>query len=140
MDESYGVSTHSSRVCGRVRAGTLTWVSLSVGQHSATAPAIVRARVYLSANRFATLLPARRLAEHSLLEPLGRSTRELKQYMVRITLHVLLPVCSQDSNRWTSGVFRNTDLRQNASFSQILPTYVWTLPHRMATPSAIGRG
>ena len=63
VDESYGVSRHSSTVCGRVRAGKLTWVSLSVGQHSATAPAIiVRARVYLPAAGFAMLLPARRLA------------------------------------------------------------------------------
>ena len=56
VDESYGVSRHSSTVCGRVRAGKLTWVSLSVGQHSAAAPALVRAQMYLSANRIATLL------------------------------------------------------------------------------------
>ena len=52
----------------------------------------------------------------------------MKQYMVRIALHVLLPVCSLDSNGRTSGVYRNADLRQNASFSQILPAYVRTLP------------
>ena len=71
VDESYGVSTHSSRVCGRVRAGKLTWVSLSVGQHSATAPAIVRAHIYLSANLVATLLQPRRLAPPLLLERLS---------------------------------------------------------------------
>ena len=117
-----------------MRAGKLTWVSLSVGQHSTTAPAIVRARRQPSATRFATLLQPRRLAVHTLLEHLGRSMRELKQYMVSVALHVLLPVSSQDSNGWTSGVFRNTDLRQNASFSQILPTYVWTLPAVGSSP------
>ena len=44
MDESHGVSTHSSTLRGRGRAGKLTWVSLSVGKHAAAAPAIVRAR------------------------------------------------------------------------------------------------
>ena len=122
VDESYGVSTHSSRVCGRVRAGKLTWVSLSVGQHSATAPALVRAHIYLSANCNATLLQPRRLAEHALLERLVGFSSGLKHYMVRIALHVVLPVCSLDSNGRTSGVYRNVDLRQNATFSQISPT------------------
>ena len=84
--------------------------------------------MYLSANRIATLLQPRRLAEHALLERLVGFSSGLKQYMVRIALHVLLPVCSLDSNGRTSGVYRNADLRQNASFSQIWPTYVWTLP------------
>ena len=44
MDESHGVSTQSSTLCGRGRAGKLTWVSMSVGKHSAAAPAIVGAR------------------------------------------------------------------------------------------------
>ena len=122
VDESYGVSRHSSTVCGRVRAGKLTWVSLSVGQHSATAPALVRAHIYLSANCNATLLQPRRLAEHALLERLVGFSSGLKHYMVRIALHVLLPVCSLDSNGRTSGVYRNVDLRQNATFSQISPT------------------
>ena len=99
-----------------------------MGQHSAAAPALVRAQMYLSANRIATLLQPRRLAEHALLERLVGFSSGLKQYMVRIALHVLLPVCSLDSNGRTSGVYRNADLRQNASFSQIWPTYVWTLP------------
>ena len=55
-----------------------------------------------------------------LLEPLGRSTCELKFYMVRVALHVVLPVCSPASDGPTSGVFRNTDLRQNATFSLVL--------------------
>ena len=122
VDESYGVSRHSSTVCGRVRAGKLTWVSLSVGQHSATAPALVRAHIYLSANCNATLLQPRRLAEHALLERLVGFSSGLKHYMVRIALHVVLPVCSLDSNGRTSGVYRNVDLRQNATFSQISPT------------------
>ena len=58
MDKSYGASRHSNTVCGRVRAGKLTQVSLSVGQHGAVAPALVRARIYLSAARSVTLLQA----------------------------------------------------------------------------------
>ena len=56
VDERHGAGTHNSTLRGRGRASKLTWASLSVGQHSATAPAIVRARVYLSAASFATLL------------------------------------------------------------------------------------
>ena len=93
-----------------------------MGQHSAAAPALVRAHIYLSANCNATLLQPRRLAEHALLERLVGFSSGLKQYMVRIALHVLLPVCSLDSNGRTSGVYRNVDLRQNATFSQISPT------------------
>ena len=122
VDESYGVSRHSSTVCGRVRAGKLTWVSLSVGQHSATVPALVRAHYYLSANRFAALLQPRRLAEHALFERLVGFSSGLKHYMVRTALQVVLPVCSLDSNGRTRGVYRNVDLRQNATFSQISPT------------------
>ena len=44
MDERHGAGTHTSTLRGRGRASTLTWVSLSVGKHSATAPAVVRAR------------------------------------------------------------------------------------------------
>ena len=44
VDERHGAGTHTSTLRGRGRASTLTWVSLSVGKHSATAPAIVRAR------------------------------------------------------------------------------------------------
>ena len=62
MDESHGVSTQSSTLCGRGRAGKLTWASQSVGKHGAAAPALVRARTLPSAARSATLLPARRLA------------------------------------------------------------------------------
>ena len=47
------------------------------------------------------------------------STRELKFYMERTALHVILPVCSPASDGPTSGVFRKTDLRQNDTFSQI---------------------
>jgi hypothetical protein len=39
--------------------------------------------------------------------------------MVRIALHVLLPVCSLHSNGRTSGVYRNTDLTQNERKRQI---------------------
>ena len=62
MDELHGAGTHNSIMRGRGRAIKLTWVSLSIGKHDATAPALVRARVYLSAAGFTTLLPARRLA------------------------------------------------------------------------------
>ena len=81
-----------------------------MGQHSAAAPALVRAQMYLSANRIATLLQPRRLAEHALLERLGRSTRGLKFYMERTALHVILPVRSPASDGPSSGVFRNADL------------------------------
>ena len=56
VDERHGAGMHNSTTRGRGRAIKLTWASLSVGQHSATAPAIVRAHVYLSAAGFATLL------------------------------------------------------------------------------------
>ena len=128
VDESYGVSTHSSRVCGRVRAGKLTWVSLSVGQHSATAPAIVRAHIYLSANLVATLLQPRRLAPPLLLERLVRFKSDLNSYLEHVALQIGIQVCSLDSNGPRSERGRKSDLRQNASFSQILPIYVWTLP------------
>ena len=103
MDESHGVSTQSSTLCGRGRAGKLTWASQSVGKHGAAAPALVRARTLPSAARSATLLPARRLAVHTLLERLGRFLRGLKQYSERIAAAVLWQVCSLDSNGRTSG-------------------------------------
>ena len=93
-----------------------------MGQHSAAAPALVRAQIYLSANRIATLLQPRRLAEHALLERLVGFSSGLKFYMERTALHVILPVCSPASDGPTSGVFRNADLRQNVSFSQICAT------------------
>ena len=128
MDERHGAGTHSSTLRGRGRAGKLTQVSFAVAQHGAAAPAIVRARSQPSSARSAMLLQPRRLAVHTLLERLVGFSSGLKQYMARVALHVLLPVCSLDSNGRTSGVYRNADLRQNASFSQIWPTYVWTLP------------
>ena len=122
MDERHGAGTHSSTLRGRGRAGKLTQVSFAVAQHGAAAPAIVRVRSQPSSARSAMLLQPRRLAEHSLLERLVGFSTGLKQYTVRIALHVLLPVCSLDSNGRTSGVYRNVDLRQNATFSQISPT------------------
>ena len=56
MDERHGAGTHSCTLRGRGRAIKLTWVSLSVGKHDATAPALVRLRAYLSAIRLAPLL------------------------------------------------------------------------------------
>ena len=44
VDETRGAYTHNSTLRGRGRASKLTWVSLSVVKHAATAPAIVRAR------------------------------------------------------------------------------------------------
>ena len=104
MDESHGVSTQSSTLCGRGRAGKLTWASQSVGKHGAAAPALVRARTLPSAARSATLLPARRLAVHTLLERPGRSTRSLKHYSEHIAPAVVRHVCSSYSNGRTSGV------------------------------------
>ena len=122
MDEGYGASTHNSTLRGRGRAIKLTWVSLSIGKRSATAPAIAGARTLPSAARFATLLQERRLAVHALLERLGRFLRGLNQYSGRIAPAVLCPVCSLESKGPTSGVYRKTDLRQNVSFSQICGT------------------
>ena len=122
MDESHGVSTQSSTLCGRGRAGKLTWASQSVGKHGAAAPALVRARTLPSAARSATLLQPRRLAVHTLLERLVGFSSGLKFYMVRTALHVELPVCSPASDGPTSSVFRNADLRQNVTFSQICAT------------------
>ena len=44
VDELHGAGTHNSIMRGRGRAIKLTWVSMSVGKHSAAAPAIVGAR------------------------------------------------------------------------------------------------
>ena len=46
VDERHGsgAGTHTSTLRGRGRAIKLTWVSLSIGKHDATAPALVRAR------------------------------------------------------------------------------------------------
>ena len=123
MDKSHGASTHSSTLRARGRAGKLTQVSFAVAQHGAAVPGCVRARSSPSSACSATLLQERRLAVHSLLERLVGFLRGLKQYMVRIALHVLLPVCSLHSNGRTSGVYRNTDLTQNERKRQIWPTY-----------------
>ena len=56
MDESHGVSTQSSTLCGRGRAGKLTWASLSTDKHSSGAPAMVGARSSSSAACLAPLL------------------------------------------------------------------------------------
>ena len=122
VDERHGAGTHRSTLRERGRAGKLTWASPSVGKHGAAAPDLVRARTLPSAARSATLLQERRLAVHALLERLGRFLRGLKQYSERIAAAVLWQVCSLDSNGRTSGVYRNVDLRQNATFSQISPT------------------
>ena len=44
MDERHGAGTLNSTLRGQGRAIKLTWVSMSVGKHSAAAPAIVGAR------------------------------------------------------------------------------------------------
>ena len=59
MDESHGVSTQSSTLCGRGRAGKLTWASPSVGKHGDAALALLRERTLPSSAGSATLLPAR---------------------------------------------------------------------------------
>ena len=94
-----------------------------MGQHSAAAPALVRAQMYLSANRIATLLQQRRLAVHSLVERLGRFARGLKHYSGRIAPAVVCLVCSLDSNGPTSGVYRKTDLTQIAKKRQMWDSY-----------------
>ena len=110
MDESHGVSTQSSTLCGRGRAGKLTWASQSVGKHGAAAPALVRARTLPSAARSATLLQARRLAPPLLLERLVRFKSDLNSYLQHVALQIRIQVCSLDSNGRTSERERNTDL------------------------------
>ena len=48
--------------------------------------------------------------------------------MERIVLHVLLPVCNQDSNGRTSGRYRKTDLTRIVRKRQIWDTYGRTYP------------
>ena len=122
MDESHSVSTQSSTLCGRGRAGKLTWASQSVGKHGAAAPALVRARTLPSAARSATLLQARRLAPPLLLERLVRFKSDLNSYLEHVALQIGMQVCNSGSGGRRSERDRNTDLRKNASFSQILPT------------------
>ena len=55
VDERLGASPHSSTVCGQVRAGKLTWASLSTDKHSSGAPAMVGARNSSSAACLAPL-------------------------------------------------------------------------------------
>ena len=44
VDELHGAGMHNSTMRARARAIELTWASLSIGKHDATAPALVRAR------------------------------------------------------------------------------------------------
>ena len=123
MDESHGVSTQSSTLCGRGRAGKLTWASQSVWKHGAAAPALVRARTLPSAARSATLLQARRLAPPLLLERLVQFTSGLKWYLERDVLQIRIQVCSLDSNGRTSERERNADLTQIKRKRQIWDSY-----------------
>ena len=119
VDERHGAGTHNNTLRGRGRAIKLTWVSLSIGKRSATAPAIAGARTLPSAARFATLLQERRLAVHALLERLGRFLRGLNHYSGRIAPAVVCLVCNLHSNGPRSGVYRKTDLTQNERKRQI---------------------
>ena len=123
MDESHGVSTQSSTLCGRGRAGKLTWASQSVGKHGAAAPALVRARTLPSAARSATLLQARRLAPPLLLERLVRFKSDLNSYSERLAAAIGIQVCSLDSNGRTSERERNADLTQIKRKRQIWDSY-----------------
>ena len=123
MDESHGVSTQSSTLCGRGRAGKLTWASPSIGKHGAAAPALVRARTLPSAARSATLLQARRLAPPLLLERLVRFKSDLNSYSERLAAAIGIQVCSLDSNGRTSERERNADLTQIKRKRQIWDSY-----------------
>ena len=123
MDESHGVSTQSSTLCGRGRAGKLTWASQSVWKHGAAAPALVRARTLPSAARSATLLQARRLAPPLLLERLVRFKSDLNSYLQHVALQIGIQVCSLDSNGRTSERERNADLTQIKRKRQIWDSY-----------------
>ena len=90
MDESHGVSTQSSTLRGRGRAIKLTWVSMSVGKHSAAAPAIVGARTLSSAARLATLLQPCRLATPLAPRSVGVKAADQERYSGRNALAVPL--------------------------------------------------
>jgi len=128
MDESHGVSTQSSTLRARGRAGKLTWAGPSVGKHGAAAPAIAGARTLPSSAGSATLLQARRLAPPLLLERLVQFTSGLKWYLERDVLQIRIQVCCLDSNGRTSERERNTDLTQIKRKRQICATYHRTLP------------
>ena len=93
--------------------------SLRVYEHNAAAPALVRASCLQSAIRSTTLLQARRLATPLTHPSIGARATELDSYILRSAEDVGIQVCSQDSDGRTSERDRNTNLRQNASFSQI---------------------
>ena len=101
---------HSSTVCGQVRAGKLTWASLSVVQHSATASALVRARMYLSAACSMTLLQPCRLAVPAIQRRGGVRRCGLKQYSERNALAVLLALRWRACAMRVAGWYRKTDL------------------------------
>ena len=88
MDESQGVSTQSSTLRARGRAGKLTWAGPSVGKHGAAAPAIAGARTLPSSAGSATLLQARRLAPPLLLERLVRFKSDLNSYLEHVALQI----------------------------------------------------
>ena len=113
MDESYGVSTQSSTVRGRGRAGKLTQVSFAVAQHGAAAPAFVRARSSPPSACSATLLQPRRRTTPLLRERLGRSTSGLKPYSDRIAVAVWFHAASRDTERRRSERGRKTDLTRS---------------------------
>ena len=113
VDESYGVSRHSSTVRGRGRAGKLTQVSFAVAQHGAAAPAFVRARSSPPSACSATLLQPRRRTTPLLRERLGRSTSGLKPYSDRIAVAVWFHAASRDTERRRSERGRKTDLTRS---------------------------
>ena len=122
VDERLGASPHSSTVCGQVRAGKLTWASLSVVQHSATASALVRARMYLSAACSMTLLQPCRLAVPAIQRRGGVRRYGLKQYSERNALAVLLALCWRACAMRVAGWYRKTDLTRIVRKRQICAT------------------
>ena len=128
VDERLGASPHSSTVCGQVRAGKLTWASLSVVQHSATASALVRARMYLSAACSMTLLQPCRLAVPAIQRRGGVRRCGLKQYSERNALAVLLALRWRACAMRVAGWYRKTDLTRIVRKRQIWDTYGRTYP------------
>ena len=136
VDERHGAGTHNSTLRGRGRAGKLTWASLSVVQHSATASALVRARMYLSAACSMTLLQPCRLAVPAIQRRGGVRRCGLKQYSERNALAVLLALCWRACAMRVAGWYRKTDLTRIVRKRQIWDTYGRTYPEAKADARA----
>ena len=88
----------------------------------------------------AALLQERRLAVHTLLERLIGFLRGLKFYMVRVALHVELPVCNHTRDEWVATFpFPRVDAALQANGAQRIRWEV-LLEHETKPPRKSGGG